>query len=737
MMSRAFTSRAAFALALASFGCAVLAQDGFRCGTDQMRQQAIAADPSILQREAELEHFTRQWLQEHNARRDADTIILTIPVVFHILHQNGPENIPNEQVLDAMVVLNRDYRRLNEDLNQVCCGFQDIAGDIHLEFKLATIDPEGNCTNGIDRIRTSETFVGDNGSKLNWWPRNKYLNVWTVQTIRSGAAGYSQYPSAVEGPNAPADGVLLLHDYIGRDNQPDGWTGSEFRSRALTHEVGHWLNLQHVWGDTNGEDGAPPGHMSPTCGDDAVEDTPWTRGWNFCPDPAASNNCNDTIFENYQNYMEYSYCSRMFTEGQNERMRAALASSLAERNNLWTAETLAATGTDGITDQHCAPVADFYCFNDAITGGSSQNTPQGTHFYCIGDPVSFFDNSQRAQVDSWQWTFQDGEPATSNEQNPTVSFTTGGGWKTVTLTVSNAQGSSTKVDEHSVYISEPWSYLIGPVQENFEEWCSDCSWFTENYDGDESYWHRVSNAGHSGSSSMVLNAVNSLGVNDYFIDDGADDIDALVTPDMDLTWLDDGEFTFWYSYAVSTTDMEEVTEKLEVWSSTTCGRTWQLRKTIDGADLITAGASSDFFVPGSEAAWQQESFNLTSGFSTDHVRFKFVYYSGSSSNNLYIDDVNITGTVGFNDIQAGTTGLALMPNPTEGELSVVYSLAAPGKGTISMLDAQGREVWSRATRDLAQERVSIDTRALGLAAGVYTVRLAHESGQRVERLVVR
>jgi len=93
--------------------------------------------------------------------------------------------------------------------------------------------------------------------------------------------------------------------------------------------------------------------------------------------------------------------------------------------------------------------------------------------------------------------------------------------------------------------------------------------------------------------------------------------------------------------------------------------------------------------------------------------------------------------VGFNDLQAGTTGLTVMPNPTEGEVSVVYALSAPGKGRIAMLDAQGREVWSRATRDLAQERVTIDTRALGLAAGVYTVRLAHETGQRVERLVVR
>ena len=141
--------------------------------------------------------------------------------------------------------------------------------------------------------------------------------------------------------------------------------------------------------------------MIEDCGDDDVEDTPFTRGWSICPGPGQSKNCSDSIHENFENYMDYSYCSKMFTEGQKLRMRAALASSLGERNSLYSAQNLAATGVDGETDQHCAPVADFYCFTNAAAG-SNNGTPQGTRYYCIGDQTRFFDHSRNGHVTSWR-----------------------------------------------------------------------------------------------------------------------------------------------------------------------------------------------------------------------------------------------------------------------------------------------------------------------------------------------
>ncbi len=429
----------------------------------------------------------------------------------------------------------------------------------------------------------------------------------------------------------------------------------------------------------------------------------------------------------------------MFTVGQDLRMRAALESGLGQRNALHMASNLAATGVDGVADQHCAPVADFYCFNAGVPSSQyGNNTPQGTRYYCIGDDVNFFDNSHLASVNSWQWTFEDGEPATSTERNPEVSFATGG-WKTVSLTVSNDQGSSTKVDEYSVFISDPWSWIPGAIHEDFEAWCSDCSWFSENYENDEAYWARVSNAGHSGNSSMRLNAFATYGITDYFIDDGANDIDALVTPTMDLTWLQDGQLSFWYSCATKAANTDLISERLEVWSSSNCGRSWQIRATLDTAELITGGASSEFFVPqAGSPSWHQKAIDLTDQLYTGHVRFKFIYYSSENSNNLYIDDVNVLGTaVGFADLSTTELGLSLVPNPTDGGLDVTYILPGEGTGELMLLDAQGRTVWSRATRNLASERIRLDARALGLAPGIYTMRLAHELGQRVERLMVR
>src|SRR6185295_16406653 len=168
------------------------------------------------------------------------------------------------------------------------------ATDIEIEFRLASIDPSGNCTNGIDRVASYRTHNADDYSKLNPWPNNMYLNIWTVSDFgpnHEGAAAYSYYPNN----NIPdgEDGVISLASYVGSIG-----TSSVTNSRTLTHEVGHFLNLQHPWGNTNS-----PGVA---CGNDGVSDTPITKGWDHCP----GNNydvCTAGVDENFQNYMEYSY----------------------------------------------------------------------------------------------------------------------------------------------------------------------------------------------------------------------------------------------------------------------------------------------------------------------------------------------------------------------------------------------------------------------------------------------
>jgi len=254
-------------LILAATGAMAQEQQGFSCRTDDpaVMHQLHGGDPAaiaaIAQAKAELSDWTEGFSE--GARST-----YTLPVVFHIIHQYGSENISDEQVFDAMRVLNEDFNKENPDWDNVVSQFLPLVADVDIEFKLAKKDPQGNCTKGITRTVSALTNVGDQSMKnLIQWPRNKYLNVW-VCAYADGAAGYTLTPGGAA-LYAAADGIVMQHTYVGAIG-----TGSVSRSRALTHEVGHWINLEHTWGGSN-----TPGLTSNCSTDDGVSDTPNTIGW--------------------------------------------------------------------------------------------------------------------------------------------------------------------------------------------------------------------------------------------------------------------------------------------------------------------------------------------------------------------------------------------------------------------------------------------------------------------------
>lgn len=695
-------------LTLAVSGTTLLnAQSPFKCGADRARQEAIANDPSILEREAELEQWIRDYVDAHAGER-ADDTTLVIPMVFHVLHMNGPENISDEQIFDAVRILNEDYNLLNSDANTACCGFESIEGNIHLEFRLATKDPLGNCTNGIDRIQTIETFQGDNGSKLNPWYRDRYLNVWTCDKMEDGVAGYAYYPGTVSGGLlALADGVIILHDYVGSIG-----TSSPGTSRALTHEIGHWLDLSHPWGSTN-----DPGVA---CGDDGVDDTPITKGWAYCPAPTASRVCDPAIYENFQNFMDYSYCSMMFTEGQKLRMRAALASNTSGRSNLWSAANLQFTGTETAPGPTCTPVAAFY--------------PED-RYICQGASVRFHDNHARATPTAWEWTFQDGTPSTSTAQNPLVTFNTPG-WKTVTLTVTNSAGSDTRTDEFAVLVTDSWPERPGLLYESFEDPSNYYQWIAENWDMNLTAWQRVEGVGHTGNACVVMNGYNHAGPNDFLIDDGGGDIDELVSPSLDLSNISGMQLTFWYAYTTQTGSVDNMSENLQVYFSSDCGESWILRTTIDEEDLITNGASGAYYVPSGPTEWKQATVSLGPSFEDPNVRLKFVYNSSEFSNNIYVDDIQISGVVSVPEI-GQAPNMAIYPNPANGGFTVNYALSTASAVELTISDMSGRLLLSRAANGGSMGRMDLDSRELGLAAGSYLVSLRAASGTTVQRFTVQ
>lgn len=689
---------------------AALAQAPHVCGTDEVRRRLIAEDPSYLVREAAYEADIQRIIAERAEMRDGE-MVLTVPIVFHILHQKGTENITNEQILDQVRVLNLDWRKMNTDQNVVIPEFQNLIGDMQIEFKLPTKDPFGNCHNGIDRILSVGTFVGEDRFKDNQWPRDKYLNVWVSKRMRGGVAGYAYYPDATSGFLEIFDGIMQLASYTGSNG-----ISSPNNSRTLTHEIGHYFNLAHPWGSTN-----EPGVV---CGDDGVADTPITKGWNFCPAPAASAVCDPAIKENYQNFMDYSYCSHMFTVGQVERVRAAAIATTGQRDNLWSEANLQMTGVAAGFETSCAPMADFYA-----QVGVNVNTPDVPFnaMSCTNTNVRFTDNSTRAFATSWAWTFQDGTPSTSTERNPTVQFNSPG-YKRVTLTVSNEHGSSFAENDYAVEIADQSTAWQAPYVESFEGNEGIWPYTAHNHDQNHTSFQKYQGAGVTGNNCVYLNSGERNPLNVINPTNGQD-IDDLVTPNMNLSGLSYAKLGFYYSFSTTTTDLANVTEKLEVFSSTDCGRSWQTRTTINGPALVTNGTSGG---PGNFVA---KDIPLPQSVLTNNVRFRFRLTTSDFSGNLYLDDISVGVAVGLDEV-AGDAIMNIYPNPTNDVFNVEVVGMDSYMTEVMIQDLRGAVVYQNTVAPQGSNGLEISSRALGLAEGMYVVRVNNQLGSSAQKIIV-
>ena len=679
-----------------------LGPDGLHhCGTDEHMAQVFLEHPELKaqfeasQAAAEAQDAIdfQNGYQNSNARNSQSSAQSTyvIPIVFHIIHDYGSENISDAQIYDQMRILNEDYNELNSDLSIVTSGFQGVIGNMSIEFRLANIDPNGNCTNGIDRIYSTETYVGDDGSKLNYWPRNKYLNVWVVKTISSGAAGYAYLPGTA--PSASTDGIIILSSYIGSIG-----TGNASTSRALTHEIGHFLNLQHVWGLSNS-----PGV---TCGNDGVSDTPVTKGWTSC-NLTTNDICNNNVEENVQNFMEYSYCSRMFTDGQATRVSNALNNSAGQRNNLHTTTNLNATGTSG-SPVTCAPNADFLPFDKILV--------------CAGGSVTFTETSGNGNPTSWNWTFPGGTPSSSTDSMPNVVYNTPGVYD-VTLNAGNSAGSTSVTRTGHVVVSSTsaqyssWTYSEG--LENSGTFTND--WIIVNPQGNG--WSRVTTASYSGSASAKISNSTSM----------AGTVDEMISPSVNFTSIGAPTLTFRIAFAQrSTSDAD----KLRILVSTNCGQTWTQRYSKSGATLSTANAMSPAFTP-LASQWRLETVNLTNLASNPNVRIKFEFTS-DGGNNIYIDDINLTGPTGIDSPENGANSLNVFPNPAQDNTIAGFSLDKQEEVSLSIVDMTGREVMSIYSGSLGAGQHQFPVNAVGtLSSGIYFVRLSTADGRIVtQKLIV-
>ena len=271
------------------FGANLQAQQSYGgCGLSTYMEKLIAQHPEMLTQLEQFQNYQRNYIERKKAAKTTslDTAKIIIPIVFHIIHNYGSENISDAQILNEMDTLNRDYQKRNRDTIQVEAPFNKIIANCNFEWRLAQIDPNGKPTTGIERIPSVKTYAAGEGSKINQWPREKYMNVWVVSSIASGDGlsggtilGYAPFPSSADGYYAPSDGVLLHNIAVGSIGTAGGNLASypSQLARTLTHELGHTMSLLHTWGPTNS-----PGVA---CGDDGIADTPPTMGHTNCGNP--------------------------------------------------------------------------------------------------------------------------------------------------------------------------------------------------------------------------------------------------------------------------------------------------------------------------------------------------------------------------------------------------------------------------------------------------------------------
>lgn len=293
----------------------LLAYMGFaqnNCRYQEYQQQQLTANPGLAAIYDKIEQFTRTAqtnIIAGNGNNAAPLPVpdnITIPVVVHILYNQASQNIAEERILAQLESLNKDFEASTADMAKLPVYFRPFVANVGIKFQLAKVDPKGFATSGIVRKYTGiQNFLYDDRVKNSSrggddaWDSDKYLNIWVCNTV-SGLLGYSSIPGGAK----EIDGVVINTGVFGLG------TGTN-KGRTLVHEIGHWLNLRHIWGD---------GY----CGDDYVDDTPKQQMANRgCPS-GEKKTCGSTAHgDMYMNFMDFTddACMYMFTFGQRQRMR--------------------------------------------------------------------------------------------------------------------------------------------------------------------------------------------------------------------------------------------------------------------------------------------------------------------------------------------------------------------------------------------------------------------------------
>lgn len=684
------------------------------CLTDHVTEDFFRNNPA--QAEQLKEKFYSDYSQhlQHSAsktRRKSGAVRI-IPVVFHVIHMYGEENISKAQIDDQIRVLNEDFRRLNADRSNTRAIFQGDAADCEIEFRLATIDPNGNCTNGVTRTYSTTTVeTRDEVKSVIRWDNTKYLNVWVVKSIRpltsdqtGTTLGFAYLPWSLPGTNG-VDGIVVRADFVGRI----GTSSLAKGGRTLTHEVGHYLGLAHPFQNGCG------GSNCSTSGD-RVCDTPPVASPSFGCNPGVNSCSNDNPdqVDQIENFMDYAdgNCQNMFTWGQKALMDLVLGNS-NYRQKLVSNANLIATGTDIIKNPTCKPQADFT--NEART-------------VCEGKEIDFEDLSWGGDVVSRTWTFQGGTPSTSGDATPKIVYNTAGTYN-VTLQVSNTAGQTQLVRNQIITVMPAVSNTKAPLTEGFENTTfPPQNWeVSSNVTGKN--WERVTTASASGDASIraLINA-------------SSDNSESMILdlPPVDLAPIGSsgGYLNFKVAYA---SRPNVATDRLRIFYSTDCGNSYILLSQRTGSLLTSADPfSGTSFVPTANE-WRMISLELKNinGSSRNNVMFRFEALS-NGGNSIYLDDININSTI--TSVKAFTKkdiDFGIYPNPATSSATVSFTALEDAKTQLQVFDIAGKLVADFGVEQLSagNHTYTINKIDNNLTEGVYFVKLLINNTLYTDKIV--
>jgi len=614
------------------------------CGTSEHDSLRRAVHPEIGTIQ-DFEHKVGEWVKSKpNDKRNLNQIY-KIPVVVHIVHSGGSigagDNLSDAQVISQIQVMNEDFRRKTGTR-----GFSTYpqSADTKIEFELAFRSPTGTSTSGIIRHLGSSFGVGnppfqksaiDNTIKpATIWDPTQYFNVWVMQA--SGLYGYAQFPEAsglqgftcygystlVFGANT--DGVVMAPAAFGsKDLGTFALDNGKEYGKVMSHEIGHWLGLRHIWGDAS-------------CGTDYCEDTPtadsYTLGTNTHPSP---NSCGtpDEMFENHMDYTD-DIQKNTFTIDQMIRMRAVLENSPRRKELLSSPALLAPTLVDAAIETLISPSGD-YCSGSSFTPSVSVRNMGSSALTAVG----------------LAWKVDGGATQTVNRttsisylQKATLSLnplSLSAGDHTLKVWTATSNGNTdpaSYLDTFEVAFTVTPGLTI-PAEEVFETASfPPKNWTINNLNNDCFAWRSqalVSGGQSTGTTAMTLNL--------YSYTPATGQKDELITPLYNLAGQTLANLYFNYSFARKSSSDNS---NLSIFISSDCGATWNATPllSLSGAQLATTTTQydSDDFRPSSFNQWSLRNINLATYLGST-IRLKFVT-TNNGGNNLYIDNVGITNS---------------------------------------------------------------------------------------------